>query len=128
MSKLNNLPLANNEECKLQRKTLIENGIITPNPKNKLKIVSTIQTSRSFRKKLIRAGIIDPNPSYRGSGNNQFVPKEEGEYNPKPIITEEEYYRRRDNYFWMIYDILRVRRELNLDISAKKPDEPSWYF
>jgi len=131
------LPLANEIECKVRRALLVASGTIMPvgkadiiTKKDGSQVLSTRRSSKEWRTKLIEQGIIDPECQYEPvsgvrSGN---LSREEGEYNPQPIQSDKEYMRRKDNYLWMISDILRVRRELRLVLGKKADDDPDWYF
>lgn len=131
------LLFANDAECKDRRSFLIETGAIVPANKADLVtkkdgsvVLSTRRPSRELRNNLIEQQIIDPDFQYKSGqrvrdGN---LSREEGEYDPQPIKNEEEYVRRRDNYLWMISNILHVRRELKLVLGKKLDEDPDWHF
>jgi hypothetical protein len=130
------LPLADEAECKMRRALLIANGTIVPvgkvdiiSKKDGSQVLSTRKTSKVWRAQLIDQGVIDPEPVYETFNIRRgCTSDEEGEYDPQPIRSEGEYARRKSNYLWMISDILRVRRELKLVLGKKSDDDPDWYF
>lgn len=130
------LPLASEEECTTRRAFLVFNGTIKPAGKTDVTVkkdgsqaLSTRRSSRALRNKLIEQRIINPEPSYKAPIIRcRHTASEEGEYDPQPIKSDNEYIRRRDNYLWMVSDILRVRRELKLVLGKKADNDPDWYF
>ncbi len=129
------LPVASDAECKVRRAMLVNSGVIIPANKSDVitkkdgsQVLSTRRSSRALRKQLIEQGIINPNFTYEATDREGFVPSEEGEYDPQPIQSDAEYERRKNNYLWMISDILRTRRELRLILGKKADDDPDWYF
>lgn len=130
------LPLASESECKTRRALLISSGVIKPAGKAELvekkdgpQALSTRKSSRAWRRKLIDQGIIDPDPTYKPAlTRRNYSPSDEGQYEPKPIQSEEEYIRRRNNYLWMVSDILKTRKNLRLILGKKADNDPDWYF
>ena len=130
------LPLAGETECRVRRAFLIAGGIIKPAGKVDIivkkdgsQVLSTRRSSKEWRSKLIEQGIIEPDFEYKPvSVRTGNLCREEGTYDPQPIRSDEEYERRRDNYLWMISDLLRVRRELKLVLGKKDDEDPDWYF
>jgi len=139
------LPLATDRECRDRRSLLVLLGVIKSGNKSEiifrkdaLPVVSTRKTCRVMREKLIEREIIQPIRELK-DGNITFcklpprkkrriVEREEGEYKPRPIETDEDYYRRRQVYFRMIQEILYSRKKLKLILGKKKDDDPDWYF
>jgi len=133
--KLEELPFANNLECKELRKKFINNGIIKLNnnsdfvkKNNGALAVSTEKYTNNLRSKLIKKGLIDPNYI-------ELVPEktigpfsEEGQYEVKPIQNKHQYEKRLKNYFRMLQEILVSRRELNLNLAPKSESDPNWIF
>jgi hypothetical protein len=111
-------------ECENRRVTLIDIGTIKPVGSN------SPNTTKDKRERLISMGIITPIP------HSQFIPEEKNDYTPSnigvyvstPIQSESEYERRKNNYFWMICDIIQTRRELGLNLDSKSEVDPDWYF
>lgn len=130
------LPTATDAECKVRRAFLVNSGAIKPAAKADVvikkdgsQVLSTRKSSREWRKKLIDQGVISPHSDYNPPvSRGKYTPSDEGEYDPQPIESEEEYVRRRNNYLWMISDILRARRELRLVLGKKSDSDPDWYF
>lgn len=106
---------ATTEECQQLRKELISKGYI-----KRSKHISK-------RNKLIRRGIIVENIEYPKLRTKHIV-KGEGEYKVKKIRTNKEYNHKKELYFWMLSDILRVRRELKLELGNSSSKDPKWYF
>lgn len=139
------LPIATNRECCDRRNLLVTFGIIKPNnkpdiifKKDAIPTISTRKTCGNQRKNLIKCGIIQPIEELDdGSitfcelppkGNRGTINKDEGEYKPQPIKTDEEYYRRRQVYFRMIQEIIYSRKKNKLILGKKKDNDPDWYF
>ena len=131
------LPLATDAECKIRRSLLIASGAIKPAAKADIiarkdgtQVLSTRKSSKAWRQKLIDQGVINTSFVYIPTSDSKcgYVPSDEGEYDPQPIGSESEYIRRKNNYLWMISDILRTRRELRLVLGKKAEDDPDWYF
>lgn len=118
--------LATNKECIYRRNFLINAGIITP---------GNIDKDRR-REDLIKCGLIQPLFFKDGSikycdlppNRNYLFYSSEGEYKSKPIISDNDYYRRRQVYFRMIQEVLHSRISLNLILGKKKNSDPDWYF
>jgi len=128
------LPLATEEECKERREMLISGGVVKPAGKTELtkrdgnNILSTKKYSKSYRQKLIDNGLIITSFEYIPISRNNYIPSEEGVYNPKPIRTDEEYNNRKNNYLWMTSNMLKTRRDLKLILGKRSDNDPDWYF
>jgi hypothetical protein len=101
------LPFATDDECFERRKLLIDNGIINE---------GVFETTREI---LIKNGTIDPNLVFKYNKDNNYIPKEEGEFNLVHIENDEQYELRKHNYFCMLSDVLKVRKKLGLILEKK---------
>ena len=132
---MNEKPLATDKECQIRRSKLIAAGVIQPAPKSDLIerkggsiTLSTRKNNYGKRKKLISKGIIDSNLCHLIPETGKYKAKEEGEYVSNPIVSELEYFRRKQIYFRMIQEILMSRKELKLILGKKNENDPDWYF
>lgn len=107
-TKVQNLPFATDEECKQLRQKLILAGKIVP-----AKRVAERTTKEHHV----------PAPKRR----NAYEIPEEGIYRVRRIRNDEEYEKRKNNYFIMLQSILRSRIELDLEFDggrdAEEPNE-----
>lgn len=76
---------------------------------------------KELRQKLINSGNIVPVKSKARRINIYNIP-EEGVYKFKRIRTDEEYNKRRDNYFTMLQSILKSRIELGVEFTDENED------
>lgn len=134
-TEMNTIEFATDNECQERRNFLITCGYIKPanrselSSKGEINVVSTKRFAHKKRSELISLGIIDQSlckliPEIGDFPSN----REEGEYKVKPIITEEQYQRRKMAYFRMIQEILFSRRDLNLILGKREDTDPDWYF
>ncbi len=128
-NKIENLIEATDQETAERRQFLIDNGIIS---------LSSGANESKWRKELIKRGTIEPierlpcgeityvklSPSQKIKSIN----KEEGEYKIKPIVSEEDYNRKKNAYFRSLQELLFSRRDLNLIVGKKNDNDPDWYF
>jgi hypothetical protein len=133
-------PIATDRECRAWRSLLISLGVITPCKQPVVKkgfatTISTEKSARNLRKNLIDKGLISPMVDANNFSSfceikrsHSYVSSEEGEYRPRPVRSDEEYYRRRQVYFRMIQEVLYSRKKLKLVIGKKKDTDPDWYF
>lgn len=128
---------ANEQETIEQRNKLIAAGIITPGkPKQAEKTLEQMSPEET-RQYFINRGTIKPVELVDDRATYCELPRkirhynlntEEGEYHPSPIKTDVDYYRRRQVYFRMLQELLFARRNLNLIVGRKEPNDPDWYF
>jgi hypothetical protein len=109
VTKTQNLPFATDEECVELRQRLICIGKIIPN-------VEEVSTVTQYTKE-----DFTPIPSTRRR-NIADIP-EEGTYKLRKIKSDEEYERRKRNYFIMLQSVLRSREELHLEFSHEGEDD-----
>ncbi len=101
-SRSQSLPFATDEECDQLRIRLIRAGKIVP-------------AHRVPAKTPARAASPDASPEPRPKRRNASEIPEEGTYRVRRITSDEEYERRKRNYFTMLQSILRARVELGLE-------------
>ena len=140
----NELPVATDQECQERREFLVKRGVIKPadklsiiNRKSSPPLLSTRAANKEMRRKFIEQGIIKPmmNMLSMKATFCELAPRgkrpcssEEGEYRPRPIESDEEYFRRRQAYFRAIQEIFYARKKLKLVLGKKRENDPDWYF
>lgn len=112
MAKTQNLPFATDEECSELRQRLIRAGKIAPTRHGAEEVAEVTSYAKED---------FVPIPSTRRR-NIADIP-EEGTYRPRRIQSEEEYERRKRNYFIMLQSVLRSREELRLEFGGSNEDE-----
>lgn len=133
MSYTDDKVFSTDSECLQLRNELIKRKIIKPgNPKDIItkgdnKILSSSKGNRELREYLVDIGVIDPNPCAISKGNYSELP-EEGEYSPKKILSDEEYNKRKNNYFRIMQEMIFARRDLKLILGKKNENDPDWFF
>lgn len=79
---------------------------------------------KEIRQKLINSGNIIPNKQKVRRVNIYNIP-EEGVYRFRRIKTDEEYNKRRENYFIMLQSILKSRIELGVEFTDENENNPA---
>jgi len=110
-TKIQNLPFATDEECAELRLRLIRADKIVPAVTSSDSILVTTETSEDFA----------PMMSTRRR-NIADIP-EEGTYRSRKIQSDEEYERRKRNYFIILQSVLRSREELKLEFGDHEDDD-----
>lgn len=128
------LPEATDEESNNRRNFLIGSGIISKNNIRKEKIE---MAPEEIRKNLISSGVIKPVEKVNGKVTYCSLPpktnvkstnNEEGEYRVKPIVSDDDYNRRKMVYFRSLQELLFARQHLNLIVGKKEDKDPDWFF
>jgi hypothetical protein len=109
-AKTQNLPFATDEECAELRQRLIRAGKIVPAKPDAEDVTIPSCAKEDFV----------PIPSTRRR-NIADIP-EEGVYKLRRIQSDEEYERRKRNYFIMLQSVLRSREELRLEFGDHEDD------
>lgn len=109
-NKNQNLPFATDEECTELRQRLVRAGKIIPD------------------KGLPKPVAHSPEPDFtpappRGRRNAHDIP-EEGVYKCRRIASDEEYERRKRNYFVVLQEILRSREPEDFDDGDMRREQP----
>jgi hypothetical protein len=127
------LPEATEVESNKRRSFLIEHGIISTNTKEKQSM-----SPEEIRKNLIKSGIIKPVEKLENGKVTycdlpqkikiKSINNEEGEYRVKPIVSDEDYNRRKMVYFRSLQELLFARQHLNLIVGKKEDKDPDWFF
>jgi hypothetical protein len=129
------MEFANDTEVMERREQLINTGVITEG--NPIKAFNDF-TAEDTREYFINQGTIKPvgrlndEPIYSPIHESKKYPRntlsEEGEYKATPIITEEDYQRKKALYFRMMQELLVSRAKCGLVLGKKELNDPEWYF
>ena len=134
------IPEATDVEATERRNSLIESGVITPGSPVERAAAIPLNELTPFEARLlfIKDGAIKPVERLSdntvtycelpASRNVKSTNVEEGEYRVKPIVSEEDYSRRKMVYFRSLQELLFARRDLNLIVGKKELTDPEWFF